>query len=178
MPEQNQARGALNGVLEFIAILAAAIIVAYFLQLFVVKPFQIPSESMEHTIDVGDRILVNRVAYRFGSIKRGDIVVFLSPSEPGVDIVKRVIAIGGDTIEVRRGQVILNDVPQYEPYVNPGDTSSFAKITIPPGNVFVMGDNRSNSQDSRFMRPPWLPEDNIIGKAFLIYWPPGRIGTL
>lgn len=178
MPGSSKSRSAVGGVIEFVGILAGAIVVAYLLQLFVLKPFQIPSESMMPTIDVGDRILVNRLAYQYGSINRGDVIVFESTSEPGIDVVKRVIAIAGDTIEVKQGQVILNGQPLAEPYISFTDSSTFPVRTVPEGNVFVMGDNRPNSQDSRYWHPPWLPVQNIIGKAFITYWPPGRIGTL
>ena len=173
-------RSASRSILETIGILIGAIVVAWFLQAYLVKPFQIPSESMEKTIDPGDRILVNRLAYRFGDIERGDIIVFKSPQDPNTDFVKRVIAVAGDTIEVKRGQVIINGEPQVENYINPDtvDVSNFPATTIPPGNVFVMGDNRTNSQDARFWSPPWLPVDSVVGKAFFIYWPLDRLGAL
>ena len=173
-------RSAARSILETVGILIGAILVAWFLQAYLVKPFQIPSESMEKTIDPGDRILVNRLAYRFGEIQRGDVIVFKSPQDPDTDFVKRVIALAGDTIEVRRGQVILNGVPQVEDYINADapDFSSFPATEIPPGNVFVMGDNRANSQDARFWSPPWLSVDSVLGKAFFTYWPPSRLGRL
>ncbi len=171
-------RSAFRSVLETIGILLGAILVAWVLQAYLVKPFQIPSESMEPTIDPGDRILVNRLAYRYGEVQRGDIIVFKAPPEPDVDFVKRVVALAGDTVEVKRGQVIVNGEPQVEDYINPNtvDVSNFPATTIPEGNVFVMGDNRTNSQDARFWNPPWLPKENIIGKAFFTYWPLNRLG--
>lgn len=178
MPQSGKSRSAAYGVLEFIGILAAAVVVAYVLQLFVVKPFQIPSESMLPTIEVGDRILVNRLAYQYGSIDRGDIIVFESTTEPGVDVVKRVIALAGDTVEVRQGRAIVNGLPLEEPYISSTDSSNFLPQTVPEGNVFVMGDNRPNSQDGRYWHPPWLPVQNILGKAFITYWPVNRIKTL
>lgn len=171
-------RSTARSFIELVFIFICAIALAILLQAFLVKPFQIPSESMMPTIDPGDRILVNRLAYRFGPVQRGDIVVFKSPSDPDVDFVKRVIAVGGDTIEVKRGMVILNGEPQIEGYTMSVDVSNFPKTLIPEGNVFVMGDNRADSQDARFWTPPWLAEDAIIGKAFFTYWPPSRMGTL
>ena len=147
-------RNAFRSVLEFIGILGGALALAFLLQAFLVKPFQIPSESMEPTIDPGDRILVNRLAYRFGEIQRGDIIVFKAPDTPEVDFVKRVIAIGGDTVEVKKGQVILNGVPQKEGYTSSVDSSSFPSQTVPENTLFMMGDNRSNSEDSRYWRSP------------------------
>ena len=150
------------------------------MQAYLIKPFQIPSESMEPTIDPGDRILVNRLAYRYGDIKRGDVIVFKAPNEPDTDFVKRVVALAGDTVEVKRGQVIVNGEPQVENFISRAtvDVSNFPATKIPEGNVFVMGDNRTNSQDARFWKPPWLPVENVIGKAFFTYWPPGRMGMV
>ncbi|MEW6020247.1 MAG: signal peptidase I [Pseudomonadota bacterium] len=172
-------RSALRSVTELVGIFVGAVIVAWLLQAFVIKPFQIPTASMEQTIDIGDRILVNRLAYRFGEIQRGDIIVFKSPTDPSVDYVKRVIAVGGDTVEIVRGQVFVNGQPIIEPYVvGPHDVSSFAQQTVPQGTLFMMGDNRTDSEDSRYWKPPWLPVENVIGKAMFTYWPPDRLGTL
>ncbi len=173
-------RSVARSILETIGIILGAVIVAWVCQAYLIKPFQIPTPSMVPTIDPGDRLLVNRLAYRYGEIQRGDIIVFPAPTDPGTDFVKRVIALGGDTVEVRRGQVIVNGEPQVENYINPlvADVSNFPPTTIPPGNVFVMGDNRTDSLDARFWDPPWLPVDSVIGKAFFTYWPPGRLGQL
>lgn len=176
--KQKEPRSQARNLLELVVIFIGAIVVAFVLQAFIVKPFQIPSESMMATIDPGDRILVNRLAYRFGSVDRGDIIVFKSPMDPNVDFVKRVIALGGDTVEVKRGAVIVNGEPQVENYLQSIDVGNFPQTRIPEGNVFVMGDNRGDSQDARFWNPHWLPEENILGKAFLTYWPPGRLGIL
>jgi len=169
-----------RSALEVIGIFLGAIIIAWVIQAYLVKPFQIPSESMVPTIDPGDRILVNRLSYRVGDIQRGDVVVFKAPFDQETDFVKRVIAVAGDTIEIVRGNVIVNGEPQIEDYTNTAsiDISSFARQIVPEGNVFVMGDNRSNSKDGRYWDPPWLPVEYIIGKAFFTYWPPGRMGTL
>jgi signal peptidase I len=133
---------------------------------------------MQPTIEPGDRILVNRLSYRIGDVERGDIIVFKSPQDHEVDFVKRVIAVGGDTIEVDNHMVRVNGEPIVEDYisqwVNPDRI--FPEQTVPEGKFFVMGDNRDNSQDSRLWNPPWLYEEDIIGKAFIIYWPPSRVG--
>lgn len=165
-------------ILEYIGIIIAAIVLAYVLQAFLIKPFKIPSSSMEPTLVPGDRVLVNRLAYKLGDIERGEIIVFRSPEDGSVDFIKRVIAVGGDTVEVRNGEVIVNGVPQEEPYVQYTDSTSFRANMVPEGYVFVMGDNRPDSQDSRRWQSPWLPEENIIGKAFMIYWPLSRIGGM
>lgn len=170
-------RGPARSVLEFLGILFTATLVAFVMQAYLIKPFQIPTPSMVPTIDPGDRILVNRLAYHFGDIRRGDIIVFRAPPDPSVDYVKRVIALPGDTIEIVRGQVILNGVPQTEDYAPGMDLSIFPSQTVPADSLFVMGDNRGDSEDSRYWKSPWLPVDNVIGKAVFVYWPLDRIGT-
>ncbi len=171
-------KSSVQSTLEFIGIIIAAIVLAYLLQAFLIKPFKIPSSSMEQTLVPGDRVLVNRLSYKFGSPQRGDVIVFRSPDDPSVDFIKRVIAVEGDLIEVRQGQVILNGEPQVEDYVQVPDVSNFRQQLVPAGHVFVMGDNRPDSQDSRRWKQPWLPVDNIIGRAFMIYWPFSRISSL
>lgn len=168
-------------VLEIIAIVLGAVLIAVLTQSFIVKPFQIPSESMQPTIEPGDRILVNRLSYRIGDVERGDIIVFKSPQDPDTDFVKRIIAVGGDTIEIDNRMVIVNGEALTEdyiaPWLNPNEPL-FALRTVPEGTVFVMGDNRDNSGDSRRWTDPFLPEEDIIGKAMAIYWPLSRIQRL
>lgn len=166
-------------LLETFAIVFGAILIALTAQAYVIKPFQIPSESMEPTIVPGDRILVNRLAYRYGDVERGDVIVFKSPENPDIDFVKRAIAIGGDTIEVNNHMVIVNGDPLSEDYIGPWlkpNEPIFTAREVPAGKVFVMGDNRDNSDDSRLWEEgPWLDEDAIIGEAILTYWPLTRI---
>ena len=121
---------------------------------------------------------MNKFIYRFTEPERGDIVVFESVEDGDQDLIKRVVGLPGDEISVRSGKLFVNGEPQKEPYVNEKlpDVSFFAKTTVPEDHVFVMGDNRANSQDSRVFGP--LPEENIEGEAFLRFWPPGRIGLL
>ena len=123
-------------------------------------------------------VLVNKFIYRFTEPERGDIIVFQSVDNPDEDLIKRVVGLPGDTIAVRRGKLVLNGEPQKEPFTNKNlpDRSFYAKITVPKGHVFVMGDNRGNSADSRVFGP--LPKKNIEGEAFLRFWPPHRIGLL
>jgi signal peptidase I len=193
-----------GGILEFLIILIVSFALVFgFVRPFVVEAFYIPSESMVPTLRVGDRVLVNKFIYRFTEPERGDIVVFksveggsLPPEEnpieriiglfrddgieepPREDLIKRVVGVPGDEISVRNGRLVVNGEPQREPYVNKRypDRSFSAPITVPKGHVFMMGDNRTNSQDSRVFGP--VPERNIEGEAFLRFWPPGRIGLL
>jgi signal peptidase I len=174
-------------------------------QAWIVKPYQIPSESMEPTLDVGQRVLVNRFLYHFKDPQIGDVVVFHPPSgadvgqECGVqpkagepcsqptegqsdqNFIKRIVAGPGDTLSVKEGHPVVNGVEQKdEPFINPcgsGGSCDFPRtITIPPDHYFMMGDNRGASDDSRFWGP--VPRDWIIGEAFATYWPPNRVGGL
>ena len=192
-----------GGILEFLVILLVSFALVFgFVRPFVVEAFYIPSESMVPTLRVGDRVLVNKFIYRFTEPERGDIVVFksveggkLPPEEnlieritglfrdeverpPREDLIKRVVGVPGDKISVRGGRLFVNGEPQREPYVNKRypDKSFSAPTIVPKGHVFVMGDNRTNSQDSRVFGP--VPKRNIEGEAFLRFWPPDRIGLL
>ena len=188
-----------GGVVEFLVILLVSFALVFgFVRPFVVEAFYIPSESMVPTLRVGDRVLVNKFIYRFTEPQRGDIVVFESveggspPAEGNLiqritgsngaggppDLIKRVVGVPGDEISVRGGKLIVNGEPQREPYVNKKvpDTSSFGPKTVPENHVFVMGDNRANSRDSRYFGT--VPERKIEGEAFLRFWPPDRIGGL
>jgi signal peptidase I len=193
---------ALRELLEFALILGLAFALVFFVvRPYVVEAFSIPSESMVPTLMVGDRVLVNKFIYRFEEPEPGDVIVFKSVEgtgpvkegpldgvletlrfrEPGgerEDLIKRIVATGGDTVEVRNGTLFVNGERQESPFVNRElpDTSSFGPQRVPEGHVFVMGDNRANSRDSRFFGP--VPVENIEGEAFLRFWPPGRIGTL
>ncbi|HLA24820.1 MAG TPA: signal peptidase I [bacterium] len=149
---------------------------------FVVQAFYIPSGSMEPTLQVDDRILVSKFSYRLGRIARGDVIVFHYPLNPGKDFVKRVVALGGERVELRDGVVLINKQPITELYptaLAAGDracTTSYGPQTIPQGQLFVLGDNRCNSEDSRFFG--FVPVENVVGKALLVYWPPQRLGLV
>jgi signal peptidase I len=181
---------------EYAVILAVALGVAFLAQAFIVKPYRIPSPSMVPTLDPGDRVLVARFLYHVTSPARGDIVVFKYPLDTRVVFIKRLIGLPGDTLSLRNGQVYVNGVRRNEPYVlkvngrtaptNPwppiaGSTLSEPwslnrPYTVPAGSYFMMGDNRLDSDDSRSWGP--VPARDLIGKAFLIYWPISRIGSL
>ena len=168
-----------GGALEYLVILLVSFALVFgFVRPFVMEAFWIPSGSMIPTLEIGDRVLVNKFIYRLTEPKRGDIVVFTSVDDPKEDLIKRVVGVPGDKIAVRGGKLFLNGEPQKEPYTNKQlpDRSFFARITVPKGHVFVMGDNRGNSADSRVFGP--LPKKNIEGEAFLRFWPPDRIGLL
>jgi signal peptidase I len=196
-------------VFETVFLLVVAIGLAIALQAFAVKPYRIPSGSMEPTLHIGDRVLVNRFSHRVlgNEPKVGDIVVFHPPqgadeSQPvcgrggqggGTQVpcgeptpeqssqtfIKRVVAVGGDRIAVQAGHVIRNGHHVDEPFIAQCDRASGTcdfpqEITVPKGHVFMMGDNRGNSDDSRYWGP--IPVSWVIGGAFATYWPPSRIG--
>jgi signal peptidase I len=200
---ESRREGGRSSLVELVLIVAAALGLALAIQAFLVKPYRIPSESMEPTLDVGQRVLVNRVNYRFGEPSRGDVVVFHPPAgaegnrcgivRPGdqpcprptrersdLNFIKRVVAVSGDTLAIRDGRAVVNGRLQKESYARPcagsGECSFPTQIKIPPGHFFMMGDNRGQSDDSRFWGP--VPEKWIIGEAFFTYWPVDRVGIL
>jgi signal peptidase I len=177
--ERRPPRKKSGGALEYLVILLISFALVFgFVRPFVMEAFWIPSGSMIPTLEIGDRVLVNKFIYRFTEPKRGDIIVFRSVDNPKEDLIKRVVGLPGDKIAVRRGSLIVNGEPQKEPYTNKKlpDRSFYAKTIVPQEHVFVMGDNRGNSADSRVFGP--LPRKNIEGEAFLRFWPPHRIGVL
>ncbi len=168
-----------GGFLEFLIIVLVAFALVFgFVRPFILEAFYIPSESMVPTLEIGDRVFVNKFVYRFWEPEKGDIIVFQSVEGGREDLIKRVVAVPGDKVAVRKGVLRVNGEPQEESYVNSQfpDTSSFKSTRVPEGNVFAMGDNRANSRDSRFFGP--VPYENIEGEAFMRFWPLTRIGLL
>lgn len=170
-------------ILEWVAVIGGGVVIALVIEAFLIQAFWIPSPSMVPTLDVGDRVLVNKLSYRFGDVHRGDVIVFERPEGVGgdesiKDLIKRVVAVGGDTIEARNGLVYVNGERVDESdYLEPGTpTDDLEETKVPEGHVFVMGDNRTNSQDSREFGP--VPEDTIIGRAFIRVLPLSDIGWL
>jgi len=157
----------------FAALLSLVIIV------FVVQAFFIPSGSMEPTLRTGDRILVGKFTYKIWEVRRGDIIVFRYPLNPNKDFVKRVVGLPGERIEIKDGLVLITGRPLHEVYPTalPGGdracASNYGPETVPTASVFVLGDNRCNSEDSRFFG--FVPVGNIVGRALAVYWPPDRL---
>ncbi len=174
-------RSSLRQALEWGAVIIGALIAALLIKTFLFQAFYIPSGSMEQTLAVGDRVLVNKISYDYGDLARGDVIVFHRPSNaPPSDVedfIKRIIGLPGDTLEAIDGTVYVNGVPAEEPYIDPGDvTTNLPRTVVPDGHVFVMGDNRDNSTDSRIFGA--VDQELIVGKAFLTVWPIGSIGGL
>jgi signal peptidase I len=168
-----------GGVLEFLLILFISFVLVFgVVRPFIVEAFYIPSESMVPTLEINDRVLAAKFPYYFTTPDRGDIVVFQSVEGNGEDLIKRVVGLPGDTIAVQGGTLFVNGEPQQEPYLaqNAGGFGTFGPITVPEDHYFMMGDNRNNSQDSRFFGP--VPEENLVGDAFLRFWPLNRLAVL
>lgn len=164
---------------EYIDSFIVAGILAILIITYIARSFYIPSESMLPTLKVNDYILVNRFVYKMALPSRGEIIVFHPPhvKDPAnTDFIKRVVALENDVVEVADGVLYLNGIPQNEPFIKEPIDADFPAYRVPKGHVFVMGDNRNNSDDSRYWGP--LPLENIVGKAFVIFWPVSRMGLL
>ena len=170
-----------RSLIEWVAVIVGALVVALVVKTFLIQAFYIPSESMVPTLEVGDRVLVNKLSYDFGDVDRGDLIVFDRPGGPGADgiaeLIKRVVALPGETVEGRDNQVFIDGEALDEDYLPAGTiTSSFGPETVPDGTVWVMGDNRAASDDSRRFKA--IPQENIVGRAFITIWPISQIGLL
>ena len=180
---------------EWVAVIAGAVVIALIVRTFLFTTFWIPSGSMEPTL-MGegrrDRVVVNRLAYKWGDPGRGDIIVFEVPEgEPSIsvdgqevkDLIKRVIGLPGETVELRDGKVFIDGDELDEPYLPEGTRTdapdpSRATFVVPDDCVFVLGDNRTASRDARYWQTPCVPEDDIVGKAFIRIWPLSAFGGI
>jgi signal peptidase I len=202
-PSDERQRWRFVGSLPFLIIVALC--AAILIKSFLVQAFFIPSESMEPTLMKGDRVLVNKLAYAGGDVGRQDVVVFVNPNGDappdrglvggflhwlgegiGVaqpeneDYIKRVIGLPGETLEIRDEEVLIDGTALDEPYLTADAKTcnrEFGPVTVPQGSLFVMGDNRCNSADSRYGLG-FVPEDKVVGRAFVIIWPPSNVGGL
>lgn len=198
-----------SSALELVAIVVVAVGLAIGIQAYIVKPYRIPSSSMEPTLNINQRILVDRIGMHFFSLKIGDIIVFHPPAdytacadpdegesvagtahgracdvqqkrESSETFVKRLVGLPGDHLQIINGHVFRNGAQEKDPYIIQCDgdpTCAFpGTIIVPKGDYYMMGDNRPDSEDSRFWGP--VPKAWLIGKAFFTYWPPDRIGSL
>jgi signal peptidase I len=196
-PQAAQAAAAAEGksnrwIIELVGVVAVALVVAFLLRTFVIATYSIPSGSMEPTLQVGDRIVVDKLSYHLHGVDRGNIIVFSTPpnehcaGSPVADLVKRVIALPGETISLSGGNVLINGRLLAEPWLPasqrgrnyPGPSSAAYSLhhpfKVPSGDVYVMGDNRTLSCDSRYWGP--IAESTIVGKVDLRIWPLSRLG--
>ncbi|MEC7843870.1 MAG: signal peptidase I [Actinomycetota bacterium] len=186
-----------KSALEWLAVIVGALLVAFLIKTFLMQAYYIPSSSMTPTLQIGDRVLVNKLSYEFGDISRGDMIVFQKPNSGAgtkTDLIKRVIALEGEWIEIFDGQIFIKEAGATErklleePYLADGVTTTgfvdFSKCEqstettclIPDKHVFVLGDNRSGSRDSRYFGP--VGEESVVGRAFIRIWPLGSLKLL
>ena len=164
----------LKSIREWIVVIVVALIAALGIRATLIQTYFIPSESMVPTLEVGDRLMVYKLAFTLGNVDRGDLVVFNRP--PALeetelkDFVKRVVGLPGERVSAENSVLLINGSPLEEPYLAPGVwTQDFAELEVPQGHVFVMGDNRFNSRDSRWFGP--ISEDLLVGEVFIRLWP-------
>ena len=188
----NDHKSAAKSLRDWIIVVVVALFAALMIRVFVFQQFYISGPSMQTTLYDNNRVLVNKLSYKLHGIGRGDVVVFDRVTTNGGtvnhdDLIKRVIALGGDTLEIKKCVVYLNGVALEEKYLDADDVAqsdlnsrcrvaNLKEQTIPDGMIFVMGDNRSESFDSRRFGP--IDEDLVVGRAFMIVWPINRIGLL
>jgi signal peptidase I len=170
--------GRFQNLLDLLHDLAIAVVVCVLLITYVVQAFKVQGTSMSPELRDGERILVNKFVYYFGEIERGDVVVFWYPEDPELSFIKRVVALPGETVEIRSGEVLINGRVIEEPYVlgSNEDHRDYAAHEVRSGHFFVLGDNRKGSNDSR----SWgqVPKRYIYGKAFLRIWPLREVGVV
>lgn len=171
-----------------VTMIVSALVIAFVFRLFVAEGFEVPTGSMLETIQLGDRVIGEKLSLRWSPPQQGDIVFFDDPEDPDVNLVKRVIATGGQVVDLRDGSVYVDGEPLDEPYAQKKpsfeidghastlDADVSYPYTVPEGCVWVMGDNRTNSLDSRYFGA--IPLDTVKARATCIYWPPSDIGLL
>ena len=173
--DSGKAKRVAREILGYIIAIVSAVIVAILIRLFIFEPFIVPTPSMEPTLLVGDKVIINKLAYKLGEVKNGDIIAFHSTTEGEKELVKRAIAVEGDRIVLTsEGEIYVNDEKVIEDYIQPGQDLSYLnqEFIVGPDEIFVMGDNRNNSFDSRYFG--MIPEENVFGEFLIVYWPPSR----
>lgn len=163
---------------DWVVSIVAAIAVALLIRTFIVELYVVDGPSMRPTLQHEERLVVNKFIYRIRDPHKGEVIIFRYPRDPSRDFIKRVIATAGDTIEITDGRVYVNDQLLNEDYILEKTRTEYPKVTVPAGTIFVMGDNRNNSEDSRFPDVGFVPLDLIKGKAMLIFWPLDELKTL
>lgn len=171
--------------IESLQTIGLSVVLALGIRQFVAEARYIPTGSMIPTLQINDRLVIEKISYYLTDPKRGDIVVFwppegvVPPEDKRNAFIKRIIGLPGDTVEVSNGQVLINGTPIDEGYINAPPAKNWGPTTVPDESYIVFGDNRNNSVDSReWKQTPFLAEDQIIGKAVVRFWPPNRIGLL
>lgn len=179
MEDKKVENSMLKEILSWVKAIGLALAIALIIRFFLFEPMTIPTGSMLDTLQIDDRIYVNKFIYKITPIKRGDIVVFWFPDDPSIRYVKRTIGLGGDVVEIKNGVLFVNGTAQDEPYLRePMDPQDFGPYKVPEGHYFMMGDNRNNSRDSRYWTNKYVSEDAVIGQPSLVYYPLNRIGLI
>lgn len=155
-----------------------AVLLALFIRTFIVELYVVDGPSMRPTLQHEERLVVNKFIYYFRDPMKGEVLIFRYPRDTSRDFIKRVIAVGGDTIEIKDGRVYVNDEIIREDYILEKTHTDYPKVTIPAGTIFVMGDNRQNSDDSRYSDVGFVPLNLVKGKAMLVFWPTDEFKTL
>ena len=165
-------------VKDWVISILIAVILAFFIRYFIVELYLVDGPSMRPTLLSQERLVVNKFIYRFRAPERGEVLIFQYPKDPSRDFIKRVIAVPGDTIEIKEGRVFVNQQLMNEPYILSKTMGDYPLSTVPDGHIFVMGDNRNNSEDSRFSDVGFVPFELIKGKAVMVFWPFDHLKTL
>lgn len=177
-PSPPAAAGARAAVVEAVKTLAGAAVMALFIMTFVARAFTVDGPSMLPTLRDGERLMVDKLTYRFRPPQRGDIVVFRYPADPREHFIKRIIGTPGDVVEIGGGLVYVNGQPLQETYLSAPTWGRFGPVRVPAGRYFVLGDNRVNSEDSRFPDVGFVPRRYLEGRAIWRFWPLTRMGLI
>ena len=163
---------------DWVISIVTAVVMALLIRTFIVELYIVDGPSMRPTLQHEERLVVNKFIYNIRNPERGEVLIFKYPRDPSRDFIKRVIAVGGDTIEIKEGRVYVNDQMLKEDYILEKTRTEYPKMTVPEGTIFVMGDNRNNSDDSRFADVGFVPLDLVKGKAVIVFWPLDKIQSL
>lgn len=174
-PVVQKEKGAIRELIETVG---SAVVIAVFIMVFIARAYTVNGASMLPTLHHGERLLVDKLSYRFVAPSRGEIIVFKNPADQSEQFVKRVIGLPGDKVAITQGKVYINDYPVEENYTLAPAQIGFAPQVVPANTYFVLGDNRNNSEDSRFNRVGFLPRELIIGRAIWRYWPLNQINIV
>ncbi|MBE9113325.1 signal peptidase I [Nodosilinea sp. LEGE 07298] len=175
LPTAPKAKSALR---ETVETLSLSVLLAFGIRTFVAEARYIPSGSMLPTLEINDRLIIDKLSYDFGTPQRGDIVVFHPPDQLSTKdaYIKRLMGLPGDVVEVKNGQLYINGEPQVEPYIAAKPDYQYGPVTVPSGTYLVLGDNRNESFDSHYWG--FVPQDHLIGQAMFRFWPLDRLGEL
>lgn len=165
-------------VQEYLKTFGTSILLAAFIITFIAQSHIVEGNSMQPTLHNGDRLMVDKISYRMRQPRYGEIVVFRYPANPHQRFIKRVVGLPGDTVEIKNFTLYLNGQPVTENYINGRMYGDFGPVTVPEGTVFVLGDNRNNSEDSRYADVGPVPQKLVVGRALFQYWPITRINTV